>query len=67
MRKTVKEVVQAVLKRNSKALTPAQIATKGKLNYNTVRRVVRELLSKYEVNSVDGKYWIGLRRPLNTI
>ncbi len=67
MNKTVKESIYTVLKRNSKALTPAEIARKGKLNYNSVRRAFRELLSLYVVNSVNGKYWIGLKRPLNTI
>lgn len=67
MRKTIKDSILAVLKRNSKALTPAEISKKGKLNYNSVRRAVRELLSNYSVNSIDGKYWIGLARPLNTI
>lgn len=67
MRKTVKESIYAILKRNSKALTPKEVSSKGKLNYNSVRRAIRELLNLYLVNSINGKYWIGLKRPLNTL
>jgi DNA-binding IclR family transcriptional regulator len=63
--KTIKDSILAVLKRNKNALTPMEIASKGKLNYNSVRRTIRELLRKYEVNAIDGRYWLGLNLPRN--
>jgi hypothetical protein len=46
IKKTVRERILEVLKRNKKGLNARTIATRAKANYNTVRKELGILLSK---------------------
>jgi len=46
LKKTVRERILEVLKRNKKGLNARAIATRAKANYNTVRKELGILLSK---------------------